>query len=51
MWVDDAIIITKEPGKADSIIDDIWKYDLDLGKQGEGLAEYLGINIQNLKMA
>jgi len=28
-----------------------WKYDLDWDKQGEGLAEYLGINIQNLKMA
>jgi len=45
-WVDDAIIITKEPGKANWIIEDILKHDLDLGKQGEGLAEYLGINIQ-----
>jgi len=26
-----------------------WKYDLDWDKQGEGLAEYLGINIQKLE--
>jgi len=45
--VDDAIILTKEPGKANQIIADIKKYDLDLDKQGNsGLAEYLGIDIK-----
>ena len=48
-WVDDAIIITKEQAVADTVIDAIRKYDLDLDKQNEGgLAEYLGININEL---
>jgi len=51
-WVDDAIILTKpdDKGKADKIIEDIRTHGLDLGKQNdsEGLAEYLGINIQKL---
>jgi len=46
-WVDDAIILTKEQGKADQIIADIQKHGLDLDKQGSsGLAEYLGIDIK-----
>jgi len=46
-WVDDAIILTIEPGKADQIIADIKSHGLDLDKQSNsGLAEYLGIDIK-----
>jgi len=39
----------KEQAVADTVIDAIRKYDLDLDKQNEGgLAEYLGININEL---
>jgi len=49
-WVDDAIIITKEEGKANAIIEEMQKHELDLDKQGEGgLAEYLGIKIKQLE--
>ena len=48
-WVDDAIIITKEEGKANAIIEEMQKHELDLDKQGEGgLADYLGINNNHL---
>jgi len=48
-WVDDAIMITKEKGVAEGIIEAIRQHDLDLDKQNEGgLAEYLGINICQL---
>jgi len=48
-WVDDAIIITKEQHVADTIIEEIKKYNLDLDKQNAGgLAEYLDINIHKL---
>jgi len=44
-WVDDAILITKNPGVANDIIKAIHAHDLDLNKQNEGgLAKYLGIN-------
>jgi len=50
-WVDDTIIITKEQAVADTVIDKIWTYNLDLDKQNKGgLAEYLGINIHNFQM-
>jgi len=48
-WVDDAILITKTPGVADTIIKAIQSHDLDLDKQNDGgLAKYLGININRL---
>jgi len=52
-WVDNAIILTKpdDPKKADMLINKIHTHGLDLGKQSsEGLAEYLGISINKLKM-
>jgi len=49
-WIDNAIIITKESGKANAIIEEICKHDLDLGKQGDGgHAEYLGIDIHQIE--
>jgi len=48
-WVDDVILITKNPSVANEIIKAIHAHDLDLNKQNEGgLAEYLGINIHKL---
>jgi hypothetical protein len=49
-WVDDAIIISKDPKVADQVITDLLERGLDLEKEQEhgGLENYLGVRFKDL---